>query len=60
MLTGAGFAHNFTLAGKPDALVQNVLQVGGLTNAGMWAVIAGLAVCLVIGLTMREKAQGGV
>ncbi len=55
MVTGAAFAHNFTLAAKPDSVVEGVMQVGGLTTAGMVAVILGLMVCLVIGFTMREE-----
>lgn len=55
MIVGAAFAHNFTLAGMPDSVVEGVAKVGGLTTAGSVAVILGLAVCLIIGLTMREK-----
>lgn len=50
MTVGAGFAHNFALAGKPDGDL-----VGGIGSYGMAAVILGLVVCLVIGFTMREK-----
>ena len=57
MIVGAGIAHNFTLAGKPDAVAGGVVTVGGLTHAGMFAVVLGLLVCLVIGFTMREKIQ---
>ena len=46
MITGAAFAHNFALAGKPDAVVEGVVKVGGLTPFGMGAVILGLVVCL--------------
>jgi YedE family putative selenium metabolism protein len=56
MIVGAGFAHNFALAGSPDAVVEGVARTGGLTSYGMGGVILGLAVCLLIGLTMREKA----
>jgi uncharacterized protein len=55
MVVGAAFSHNFGLAGKPDALVNNVLTVGGTSLYGMIAVLLGLAVCLVVGFTMREK-----
>ncbi|MDI6871075.1 MAG: YedE family putative selenium transporter [Bacillota bacterium] len=44
MLTGAAFAHNFTLAGSPAGPGVN----------GPVAVLAGLVVCVVLGLTMRE------
>ncbi len=57
MIIGAGFAHNFNLAGKPDALVEGVLKVGGISQYGMIAVILGLVVCLLIGFTMREKFE---
>jgi hypothetical protein len=56
MITGAAFAHNFTLAAKPDAVTNGVLQVGGLSEFGIIAVLIGLAVCLAIGFTMRERA----
>jgi len=55
MITGAAFAHNFGLAGKADQVANGVLQVGGISNAGIVAVIIGLVVCLAIGFTMREK-----
>lgn len=55
MITGAAFAHNFNLAGKPDAVVNGMVQAGGLTPFGMAAVVLGLIVCLVIGFTMREN-----
>lgn len=54
MIIGAGFSHNFALAGRPDAVVEGVVKVGGLTTAGMVAVVLGLAVCLAIGFTMRK------
>ena len=57
MITGAAFAHNFALAGQPDKVVEGVVQAGGLTAAGMVAVVLGLVVCLTIGVTMREKNQ---
>jgi YedE family putative selenium metabolism protein len=53
MIVGAGFAHNFALAGTPDNVAN--ATVGGLSPYGMAAVLLGLAVCLVIGFTMREK-----
>lgn len=55
MITGAAFAHNFALAGKPDQVVEGILQVGGLSTAGMVAVLLGLVVCVIIGFSMREK-----
>jgi uncharacterized protein len=56
MISGVAFAHNFALAGTPDSVVEGVARVGGLTPYGMGAVILGLAVCLLIGLTMRERS----
>ena len=55
MITGAAFAHNFSLAAKPDKIINGTLHVGGITHAGMVAVIIGIVVCLIIGFTMREK-----
>ncbi|MEW6266214.1 MAG: YedE family putative selenium transporter [Thermodesulfobacteriota bacterium] len=46
MLVGAALAHNFGLASGPD----------GLGPHGAAAVVVGLAVCLFIGFTMRQKA----
>lgn len=55
MITGAAIAHNFNLAGKADAMVDGVLQVGGISPYGMIAVVLGLVVCVTIGFTMRQK-----
>jgi YedE family putative selenium metabolism protein len=55
MIVGAGFSHNFALAGSPDTIVDGVARTGGLTPYGMGAVILGLAACLLIGWTMRER-----
>lgn len=57
MIVGAGISHNFNLAGKPDALVDGTLSVGGISPFGMGAVILGLVVCLAIGFTMRQKVS---
>ena len=56
MIGGAAFAHNFNLAAKPDAIVDGVLKVGGLTNYGVAALILGIVFCALIGFSMREKA----
>jgi YedE family putative selenium metabolism protein len=56
MITGAAFAHNFNLAAKTDVVADGVLTVGGLSPFGMAAVVLGIVVCLIIGLTMRQKA----
>lgn len=55
MVAGAAFAHNFNLAGRPDAVKDGLVTVGGLNPAGMIVVVLGIIVCLVIGFTMREK-----
>jgi len=55
MITGAAVAHNFTLAGVPDKVIDGVLQGGGLTSAGMIAIVLGLIACFTIGFTMRNK-----
>ena len=55
MITGAAFAHNFNLTAKANSIVDGVLKVGGPSPFGMIAVILGLAVCLAIGFTMRQK-----
>jgi YedE family putative selenium metabolism protein len=54
MITGAAFAHNWGLAGSPDKVVEGAVHVGGLSTAGMVAVVLGLVVCSLIGLTMRQ------
>jgi hypothetical protein len=54
MIAGAGVSHNFMLAGRPDAVVEGVVRTGGLTAAGMFSVVIGLAFCLYIGWSMRE------
>lgn len=56
MITGAAFAHNFSLAGSPDKLVDGVLTVGGISPYGQAAVILGIVVCLVLGFTLRERS----
>ena len=55
MVSGAAFAHNFSLAGGPDKVVEGVNTVGGVGPYGMVAVVVGLVVCVVLGFTMREK-----
>ena len=53
MITGAAFAHNFALAGVPDSVSAGT--VGGIGPYGMAAVVVGLAVCTIIGFTMRDR-----
>jgi hypothetical protein len=53
MITGAAFAHNFALAGKPDNVAEAL--VGGISPFGVGAVLLGLAVCIIFGFTMRDR-----
>ena len=55
MIVGAGLAHNFALAGVPDKVVGGVLTVGGPGIYGQIAVVLGLAICVVLGFTMRQE-----
>jgi len=57
MIFGAALAHNFLLAAAPDKLTEAVLQVGGPGLNGQIAVGIGLAVCVLLGVTMREKFE---
>jgi YedE family putative selenium metabolism protein len=58
MIVGAGFAHNFALTGAVDRLNDaGALVVGGPGPFGQAAVLLGIAVCVILGLTMRERAQ---
>ena len=59
MITGAAFAHSFSLAAKPDVIKDGVLTVGGLNPYGMIAVMLGIVVMLVFGFSMREKSAYG-
>jgi YedE family putative selenium metabolism protein len=47
LIAGAASAHNFGLASSAE----------GPSALGPWAVIAGLAICLALGLTMKEKTS---
>ncbi len=55
MLVGAAFAHNFSLAAKPDNVSAGT--VGGPSPWGMAAVVVGLVVCVALGFAMREKYE---
>ena len=55
MIAGAAFAHNFFLAGVPDKVVEGALKVGGPGHYGQLAVVAGLAFCILLGLTARRR-----
>ncbi len=47
MIVGAGFAHNFTIASSTT----------GTSAFGPAVVVAGLAICAIIGFTMREGVR---
>jgi len=57
MIVGAGFAHNFLLAAAPDKIVEGALVQGGPGLNGQIAVVIGLAFCLILGFTMRERFE---
>ncbi len=57
MIVGAGIAHNFLIAAKPDVVKDGSLVVGGPGEFGMYAVGLGLVFCLIIGFAMREKLK---
>lgn len=50
MIVGAAVAHNFSLAGNPDSVVDGVYKVGGIGTNGMVAVVLGFVVLLAISL----------
>lgn len=59
MMMGAALAHNFGLAGNPDAKSEaGELVVGGISTAGKTAVILGLIVMLVIVLLNLPTKDG--
>ena len=56
MIVGAAFAHNFALAGNPDALNDaKELVVGGISTNGKVAVCLGIVLMLVISLWNMPK-----
>ena len=55
MIAGAAFSHNFSLAGKPDSIVDGSVITGGISTWGMAAVIAGIAFCVIMGFTMIRR-----
>lgn len=48
MIVGAAVAHNFSLAGNADSVVDGVYTVGGIGAAGMAAVVIGFVVLLAV------------
>lgn len=59
MVVGTAFAHNFALAGNPDALNEaGELVVGGIAATGKIAVIVGFAVLLAVSvLNCRQEVK---
>jgi hypothetical protein len=57
MLVGAAVAHNWALTAAPDKLVDGQLVVGGPVLFGQVAVVAGIAFCVVLGLTARSRGS---
>ncbi|QNL45376.1 YedE-related selenium metabolism membrane protein [Oscillibacter hominis] len=58
MVVGAAFAHNFGLAGNPDALNEaKEIVVGGISTAGKAAVILGLLVMLGVSVWNLPKKE---
>lgn len=59
MIVGAAFAHNFGLAGNPDAVNEaGAIVVGGIATAGKVAVILGFVVLLVISfINSRQEVK---
>ena len=55
MFVGAGVAHNWFLAAVPDKMVESTLVIGGPGPYGQIAVVAGIAFCVVLGLTARSR-----
>ena len=54
MIVGAGFSHNFFLAGVPDTLdAAGNLVVGGPGPFGKLAVVIGLLFCVILGFVLR-------
>ena len=55
MITGAAFSHNFGLAGAANSVTDGVVKVWQPNTQTMIAVCLGLVVCVIIGLTNRDK-----
>jgi YedE family putative selenium metabolism protein len=56
MIAGAAFAHNFRMASSGMSLTDGVLSPGGVGPYGPAITIIGIIVCVIIGLTMRERS----
>ncbi len=58
MIAGAALAHNFALAGSPDAVKAGVLKVGGIGPHGQAAVIICLVALLIVSfVNIPKEAQ---
>ena len=57
MITGAAFSHNFGLAGAANSVTDGVVKVWQPNTQTMIAVCLGLVVCVIIGLTNRDKVD---
>jgi len=55
MFAGAALAHNWSLAGVPDKMIDGTLSVGGPGPYGQIAVVAGIVVCIILGMTARDN-----
>lgn len=58
MIVGAAVAHNFSLAGSPASLTDDVYNVGGISANGKAAVFICLAILLVISVVNTFKKEG--
>jgi len=58
MITGAAFSHNFGLAGAANSVLEDgTIKVWQPNQQTMIAVCLGLIVCVIIGLTNRDKVD---
>ena len=58
MITGAAFSHNFGLAGAANSVLEDgTIKVWQPNTQTMIAVCLGLVICVIIGLTNRDKVD---
>ena len=57
MLMGAAFAHNFSLAGGADSVVDGVYKVGGIGNNGKVVAIIAIVALLAISLLNLKNEE---
>jgi len=61
MFAGSAIAHNWSLAGVPDKMIDGkLITVGGPGPYGQIAVIAGIVFCIILGLTARGSRKTAV